>query len=109
MPTHASANDEIKQQYPNGHFCYAYKAGVLTNGLGVIRAIEFYDKDFFRKHPLINPKTFLGDAAFDSIEIYKRQFLSRKSQDTECQNPSCRPFACRHNPADNGSRGGQAT
>ena len=106
MPTHASSNQEIKQQYLNGHFCYAYKAGILTNGLGIIRAIEFYDndyfashpeierykktdapdedksvgdarlllpllKDFFRKHPLINPKTFLGDAAFDSIEIYK--------------------------------------
>ena len=106
MPTHASANTEIKQQYLNGHFCYAYKAGILTNGLGIIRAIEFYDKDyfashpeierykktdapdedksvgdarlllpllkdFFRKHPLINPETFLGDAAFDSIEIYK--------------------------------------
>ena len=106
MPTHASSDAEIKQQYLNGHFCYAYKAGVLTNGLGIIRAIEFYDKDyfafhpeierykktdapdedksvgdarlllpllkdFFRKHPLINPKTFLGDAAFDSIEIYK--------------------------------------
>ena len=27
--------------------------------------------DFFKKHPLINPKTFLGDAAFDSVEIYK--------------------------------------
>ena len=106
MPTHASANDEIRQQYLNGHFCYAYKAGVLTNGLGIIRASEFYDKDyfashpeierykktdapdedksvgdarlllpllkdFFQKHPLINPKAFLGDAAFDSIEIYK--------------------------------------
>jgi hypothetical protein len=106
MPTHASANNEIKQQYLNGHFCYAYKAGILTNGLGIIRAIEFYDKDyfashpeierykktdapdedksvgdarlllpllkdFFRKHPQISPKTFLGDAAFDSIEIYK--------------------------------------
>ena len=28
-------------------------------------------KDFLKKHPLINPKTFLGDAACDSIEIYK--------------------------------------
>ena len=27
--------------------------------------------DFFQKHPLIQPKTFFGDAAFDSIEIYK--------------------------------------
>ena len=28
-------------------------------------------KDFFSKHPLINPKTFLGDAAFDSAQLYK--------------------------------------
>lgn len=27
--------------------------------------------DFFKKHPVINPKTFLGDAAFDSAAIYK--------------------------------------
>lgn len=106
MPTHASANAEIKQQYLNGHFCYAYKAGILTNGLGLARAIEFYDedyfsahpeiarykktdapdedksvgdsrlllpllKDFYAKHTDIHPGTFLGDSAFDSIEIYK--------------------------------------
>ena len=28
-------------------------------------------KDFFEKHPLINPKVFLGDAAFDSARLYK--------------------------------------
>ena len=28
-------------------------------------------KDFFHAHPLIKPKDFLGDAAFDPIEIYK--------------------------------------
>lgn len=28
-------------------------------------------KDFFLAHPLINPKTFLGDAAFDSAGLYK--------------------------------------
>lgn len=28
----------------------------------------------FQKHPLIEPKTFLGDAAFDTIEIYKSLF-----------------------------------
>ena len=27
-------------------------------------------KDFFRKHLLINPLTFLVDTAFDSVEIY---------------------------------------
>lgn len=106
MPSHAFANSEIKQLFINGHFCYAYKFGIVTNGLGIIRHIAFYNKsfmaahpdivvekkskspdedksvgdsrlliptlkDFFSKHPLINPKTFLGDAAFDSALIYK--------------------------------------
>lgn len=106
MPSHAASNQSIQQMYINGHFCYAYKFGVITNGLGIVRDITFYNKDFlhahpdivvekksdspdedksladskallpvltdfFQKHPLINPKTFLGDAAFDTIEIYK--------------------------------------
>lgn len=106
MPTCAEANSEVKQQYINGHFCYAYKAGVVTNGLGIVRSLEFYDEeyysahpdierekksdspeedksvgdtrlliptlqDFFHKHPGIQPVTFLGDAAFDSTDIYK--------------------------------------
>lgn len=29
-------------------------------------------KDFFAMHPLINPKTFLGDAAFDSCQLYSK-------------------------------------
>ena len=105
MPTHASANPEIKQLYINGHFCYVFKFGIVTNGLGIVRHISFYNKDFmvshpeiivekksdspdedkcvhdaklliptlkdfFYKHPLINPKTFLGDAAFDSSLLY---------------------------------------
>lgn len=28
-------------------------------------------KDFLKKHPLINPKVFLGDAAFDTVTLYK--------------------------------------
>ena len=101
-----SANPEIKQLYINRHFCYVFKFGIVTNGLGIIRHISFYNKefmlshpdiivekksdspdedkcvhdsklliptlkDFFSKHPLINPKTFLGDAAFDTVELYK--------------------------------------
>ena len=31
-------------------------------------------KDFFQKHPLIKPKFFLGDAAFDSVQIYRDLF-----------------------------------
>jgi len=106
MPSHASANPEIKQLFVNGHFCYVFKFGIITNGLGIIRHISFYNrdfmeshpdivvdkksdspdedkcahdsklliptlKDFFRKHPLINPKVFLGDAAFDTLPIYR--------------------------------------
>lgn len=106
MPSHAAANQEIKQLYINGHFCYVYKFGIITNGLGIVRHISFYNKsfldshpeiivdkksdspdedksihdaklliptlkDFFTMHPLINPKTFLGDAAFDSAKLYK--------------------------------------
>jgi len=109
MPTHAASNKSIQQMYINGHFCYAYKFGIVTNGLGIVRDITFYNKDFlnahpdivvekksdspdedksladskallpvlidfFKKHPLIIPKTFLGDAAFDTIEIYKALF-----------------------------------
>ena len=106
MPSHAAANPEIKQLYINGHFCYVFKFGIITNGLGIIRHISFYNKDFmashpdivvgkksdspdedksvhdsrlliptlkdfFLKHPLINPKSFLGDAAFDAVQLYK--------------------------------------
>lgn len=104
MPSSAAANPAIRQMYINGHFCYAYKFGIITNGLGIVRDITFYNKsfldahpdimiekksgspdqdknladskalipvfnDFFEKHPLINPKVFLGDAAFDPIQI----------------------------------------
>jgi hypothetical protein len=106
MPSHAAANNQIKQLYVDGHFCYVYKIGIVTNGLGIVRHLDFYNKDFlashpelipnrksdspdedksihdarlliptlqdfFKAHPLINPKTFLGDAAFDSVGIYK--------------------------------------
>lgn len=95
--------------YINGHFCYAYKSGIVTNGLGIVRDITFYNQnffaahpdivvekksdspdedksladskallpvliDFFKKHPFFNPKIFLGDAAFDTIAIYKSLF-----------------------------------
>ncbi len=109
MPTSAASNHNIKHLFINGHFCYVYKFGIVTNGLGIVRHISFYNKsffnshpeiilekksespdedksvsdsrlliptlsDYFTKHPLIDPKTFLGDAAFDSIYIYNSLF-----------------------------------
>ena len=36
MPSHASANKDVKQLYVDGHFCYVYKIGIVTNGLGTV-------------------------------------------------------------------------
>lgn len=109
MPSHAESNPAVKQLYINGHFCYVFKFGMITNGLGIVRDISFYNKafldahpdivvekktdspeedkslgdakalipvlkDFFDKHPLINPKVFLGDSAFDTVSIYNSLF-----------------------------------
>lgn len=51
MPTHAASNQAIQQMYINGHFCYAYKFGVITKGLGIVRDITSYNKDFLNAHP----------------------------------------------------------
>jgi hypothetical protein len=58
LPETAEANPSVKQQYINGHFCYAHKAGIITNGLGIIRGISFFDDDFKHKHPeVVSKKT----------------------------------------------------
>ena len=51
MLTHVASNQAIQQMYINGHFCYAYKFGIITNGLGIVRDITFYNKDFLKNHP----------------------------------------------------------
>lgn len=52
IPSYAAFNPDIKQMYinVNGHFCYAYKFGIITNGLGIVRDITFYNKDFLKAH-----------------------------------------------------------
>lgn len=51
MPSQAASCPDAKQQYINGHFCYADKFAILTNGLGIIRHITFLDDDFKAAHP----------------------------------------------------------
>lgn len=105
MPSQAASSSDAKQLYINGHFCYADKLTIITNGLGIIRHITFLDdefksnhpdmvvekktdspdedksigdssalkpvlEEFFLAHPFFKPHTFLGDSAFDTIEIY---------------------------------------
>ena len=58
LPETAKANPDVKHQFINGHFCYAHKAGILTNGIGVVRHISFFDDDFRAKHPeVVSKKT----------------------------------------------------
>ena len=33
-----------------GHFCYGRKFGIITNGLGIPRHIDFFDEDFKTRH-----------------------------------------------------------
>lgn len=51
MPASAASNHEVKQQYVNGHFCYAYKFGILTNGLWIVRSIDLYNRAYLEAHP----------------------------------------------------------
>jgi hypothetical protein len=50
-PDVAASNPQVKRQYINGYFCYAHRAAVLTNGLGIVRHLELLDDDFRAKHP----------------------------------------------------------
>jgi len=51
LPKVAASNSAVKQQYINGHFCYAQKAAVVANGLGIVRHLELLDEDFKQAHP----------------------------------------------------------
>lgn len=51
LPDTSKADPSARQQYINGHYCYAHKVGVMTNGNGIIRNIAFFDDDFKKAHP----------------------------------------------------------
>jgi hypothetical protein len=103
MPKDSLSNKDIKLSYINGHYCYSRKVAFVTNGLGIIRHIDFYNSDnsiniadaksgaehkdnydskslipvlnnFFSYHPDFKYKYFLGDAGFDAIQNYKYLF-----------------------------------
>jgi len=51
LPDAAASNPNARQQYINGHFCYAQKAGIVTNGLGIVRHLALFDEEFKKNHP----------------------------------------------------------
>ena len=67
LPDCSKTNPSAKQQYINGHYCYALKTGVLTNGLGIIRDISVFDDTFKKAHP--ETVTFKTDSPDTDKEI----------------------------------------
>ena len=58
LPDIAAKCASAKHQYINGHYCYAAKVGILTNGLGIPRHIQIFDDDFKTAHPdIVEPKS----------------------------------------------------
>ena len=60
MPSQSAASSDAKHMYINGHFCYADKFAILTNGLGIVRHISFIDDAGFKSsHPdlIVEKKT----------------------------------------------------
>ncbi len=58
LPDEAKCAPEAKHQYINGHYCYAFKVGIITDGLGVPRHISVFDDAFKANHPeIVSKKT----------------------------------------------------
>lgn len=58
LPDEALSSSSAKHQYINGHYCYAHKVGIITDGLGIVRHIAFFDEEFKAKHPeIVSKKT----------------------------------------------------
>lgn len=83
MTSQAVACSDAKQPYINGHFCYADKFAILTNGLGIIRHIAFLADDFKQQHPelIVEKKSGSPDedksiSASSSLKPILSDFLS---------------------------------
>lgn len=66
MLSHVVANKDIKRLYVDGYFCYAYKIGIVTNGLGVVHYHNLYNQDFLDAHPELLP-----NEKSDSLDVDK--------------------------------------
>ena len=88
MPSHSSANPEIRQLYINGHFCYVFKFGIVTNGLGIIRHISFYNKNFLTSHPdiVVNKKS---DSPDEDKCVHDSKLLIPTRKDFFSKHPPC--------------------
>jgi len=80
MPKVAEADHTIRKMYANGHFCYARKFGIVTNGLGIPRHIDFFDDDFKSRHE---------DFIFDDVD---NPDYDKTVHDSKCLKPMLSDF-----------------
>jgi hypothetical protein len=85
MPKVAASNCAVKQQYINGHFCYAQKAAIVANGLGIVRHLELLDENFKMAHP---------DVPFDKKTKYPK--LDKEVGDSTALKPVLLDFKKAH-------------
>jgi hypothetical protein len=90
MPPHAAACPSVKQMYANGHFCYAYKFGVVSNGLGIVTGIAFYDNAYLAAHPEI-PVGKKTDSPDEDKSLADSKALLPKLKEFFGKHPSIRP------------------
>ena len=89
MPQAAQSNSEVKYEYINGHYCYAQKAAVLSNGLGIVRHLDLLDQDFRLRHPEIPAEKRTKDPKVDK-EIGDSTALKPVLQDFRAAHPNLR-------------------
>jgi len=89
IPKVATSNPAVKLQYINGCFCYAQKAGIVANGLGIIRHIELFDEDFKQRHPDIQIEKRTNYPEFDK-EVGDSKSLKPVLLDFRAKHPNFR-------------------
>jgi hypothetical protein len=90
MPSCAEANPAVKQLYINGHFCYTYKFGTVTNSLGIVRDIAFYDRDYLDRHPEIVVEK-KSDSPEEDKSLADSKALIPTLEDFFAKHPSIQP------------------
>lgn len=88
-PDAAVSNSQVKLQYINGHMCFAQRAAVLTNGLGIVRRLELFDEDFRARHPELPRKKRSKNPEIDK-EIGDSTALKPVLQDFRKRHPNLR-------------------
>lgn len=81
---------QIKQLYIDGYFCYAYKIGIVTNGLGIVRHLDLFNKDFLTAHPELVPNK-ISDSPDEDKSIHDARLLIPTLQDFFHNHPFINP------------------